>query len=937
MKTRRSRSVACPPSAAVPRGLAPRRPARLLAILAAAALLGACSRTDQLEAARASLAKGDEAAALVSLRFAAQESPKSVPVRLLLAQVLERRHDSAGAAEQLRKALENGAKADELMPRIALLMLDRGEMEAVVRQYKDQRLDDAQADASLRGAVALALLALKREAPARQQIEEAADVPTVRLARSQMLVNAGRAKEALAALQLDAPGSAPPWWVLRAARRIANAAGEAALSLELMRRAHEAVPWHLGVLGEYGEALVTAGRVDEAEKVRAQLARTAPQFFWTHYLNALLYLRAGRVDEAHAAALTVLKTSPEHVGSTLLAASAELRRGDVAVAEKRLTALVQRQPESVPALRLLAQAQERLGRGEDARATVQRGLNLLPGDAELLLVRARLEVAAGQHKAAAQSFAEVARQHPDDAQVLLSLAQARAAGGDRAGAREVMDRLQAMVGDGAFGARVVEAALALGERERAQRLAQELVTRFPKDPQARLALAAVHSLQGDAATAWRETLAVLDDNPNHGGALMALAALARTAPQRQELLARHDKAMQAGGGGPQQVLDYAALLRFQGSAGPTPLTALEHGAKLYPSAPSVLRALVDEQLRSGDSERAIASAQRAAAVANAPAAMRELLATTYARVGKREQATEELRKLVNEFPQRTDWMLALAQLEAEGGRNTEAVSLLRRVVSERPDDAGAFRMLALLSARTNVEEGLSVARQFGARPEFAAAALLLAGDVQLEAGNAAAALEQYRAATKAGAEPLASVRSIEARERNGQQAVAEQELALLLRSYPDDPTVLGFASQRALRLGAAAKAVEYLQRIARKVPNDPVILNDLAWAQLAAGQPEALTNARRALAALPNSPQVLHTMGMVLAGNGQAKEAIAALRAASNLAPTKAMPRLNLAQQLAASGDKSGASSALRGLDETQLGSKDKDALRQLKSQLGVG
>lgn len=909
----------------------------VLTVLTAAVLLGACTRTDPLAAARASLAKGDDAAALVSLRFAAQESPQSVPVRLLLAQVLEQRYDLAGAAEHLRKAIEGGAKADELAPRIALLMLDRGEMEAVVRQYKDQRLDDAKADASLRGAVALALLALKREAQARQQIEEAAAVPTVRLARAQMLVGAGRAKEALAALELDAPGDTPAWWTLRAARRIANAAGEPALSLELMRRAREAVPWHLGVQGEYGEALVSAGRFDEAEQVRVQLARSAPQFYWTHYLGALLHNRAGRLDEAHAAALAVLKASPEHAGAALLAASAELRRGDVAVAEQRLASLVQRQPDYVAALRLLAQAQQRLGRGPDARATVQRGLNLLPGDAELLLVRARLEMAAGQPKAAAQSFAEVARQHPQDAEVLLLLVQARAAAGERAGAREVMDRLQSMIGDGALGARVVEAAIALGDADRARRLAQELVTRFPKDAQARLAVAATRSLQGDAAGAWRDTLAVLDDTPRHGGALIALASMARSAAQRQELLARHDKAMQAGGGGPQQVLDYAALLRFEGGAGPTPLAALEHGAKLYPGAIGVLRALVDEQLRSGDTARAIATAQGAAAVANSPPAMRELLATTYARIGKREQAAEGLRKLVQEFPQRTDWTLALARLEAEGGRNAEAVSLLRRVVAERPDDATAFRMLALLSARTRVDEGLSVARQFGARPEFAAAALLLAGDVELEAGNPAAALAQFRAAAKAGAEPLANLRSVEALDRNGQQAVAEQELALLLRSQPDHPTVLGFAAQRAQRLGAPAKAVDYLQRIARKAPNDPVILNDLAWAQLAAGRPEALANARRALAALPNNPQVLHTMGMVLAGNGQPKEAIAALRAASNLVPTQALPRLNLAQQLAASGDKVGAGAALRGLDETQLGSKDKDALRELQSRLGAG
>lgn len=908
--------------------------AGMLPLLLAVALLTACESKDQVAAARASMAKGDYAAAIVSLRFAAQQSPQSVPVRLLLAEALERRHDIAGAAEQLRKAVENGGKTDELLPRIALLMLDRQEAEALVRDYKDRRLDDAQADASLRGAVALALLQLKREPAARQQLAEAAAVPTVRLAQAQMLVNAGRAKDALALLELERTDVAPPWWLLRAARRIAVAAGEPALSLDLMRRAHEAVPWNLGVLGEYGEVLISVGRFDEAEKVREQLARTAPQSYWTHYLGALLFSRVGRVDEAHVQALAVLKGAPEHTGATLIAASTELQRADVKMAEQRLSGLVQRQPELVPALRLLAQARLRLGRGDEALETVQRGLRLLPGDPELLLVRGRVEMGARQFKAAAETFAEVAARHPEDVELQLLLAQARTAQGDRAGAGEVIDRLQPKIADGAFGARVVQSAIDLGDRARAQRLAQDLAMRFPSDAQARLAQAATQVLQGDMASAWKQTLAVLDDKPAHGGALMALASMARTPQQRAELLARHDKALQAGGGGPQQVLDYATLLRLDAGATLTPLAVLERGAKLYPTSPGVLRALVEEVLRSGDTARAIGVAQGGAAVANAPVAMREILAETYARVGKREQAAEALRKLVAEFAQRADWTLELAQLEAQAGRTTEAVSLLRRVVSERPDDAGAYRLLALQSARNNVEEGLSVARQLGTRPGFEAAALLLAGDVQIQAGQPVAALEQYRAATKAGAQPAGNLRSLDALDRNGRQAVADQELARLLQTFPEHASVLGYAAARAQRQGAPAKAVEYLQRIARKAPHDPVLLNDLAWAQLAAGQPEALANARKAVMALPNNANVLHTWGMALARSGKSQEAIAALQAAANLAPSKALPKLNLAQVMAEAGNKTGAAAALRGLDEEQLGAKDKDELRRLQEAL---
>lgn len=87
---------------------------------------------------------------------------------------------------------------------------------------------------------------------------------------------------------------------------------------------------------------------------------------------------------------------------------------------------------------------------------------------------------------------------------------------------------------------------------------------------------------------------------------------------------------------------------------------------------------------------------------------------------------------------------------------------------------------------------------------------------------------------------------------------------------------------------------------------------------------------------LPNNPLVLHTLGMALARAGQPKEAVHALRAAANLAPQAALPRLHLAQQLVASGDKVAATQALRSVDASQLSAADKNSLGKLKADLGM-
>ena len=87
---------------------------------------------------------------------------------------------------------------------------------------------------------------------------------------------------------------------------------------------------------------------------------------------------------------------------------------------------------------------------------------------------------------------------------------------------------------------------------------------------------------------------------------------------------------------------------------------------------------------------------------------------------------------------------------------------------------------------------------------------------------------------------------------------------------------------------------------------------------------------------MPDQPKVLHTLGMALAKAGKAEEATEWLRAAANLAPQSQVPRLNLAQHQAASGDKIGAAQTLRSVTGEGLSTAEKESLGKLKAELGV-
>ena len=898
-------------------------------------LLAACQR-DPMELGQEYMRKGSYPEAIIEFKNAVQAKPDAVNERLALADAQEHIHDLAGAEQQLRKALAAGGDENILVPRIALIMLDLSDLDKLTRDFKDKHLVSKVADSSLWGAVALAFIGLKRIPQSAAQLEGVLPTPTVVLAQAQLQYAEGRPADALKLLEPVTASSDAPWWVMRAASRIASASGDPVKAENAIKRARDSVPWHRGVVGEYGEALIANKKFDEATAVRDQLRKIAPNYFWTNYLDALLLARQGRTEESHAAALRVLSVSPDHFPSVLIASSAEIQKGDLLLADKRLQALLKQNPNSLPALRLFAQSQFKGGKLKDLDYLIRRGLTLAPDDAQLLSLRAELEAATGQHKQALATLAKVRVVLPDDANVLLRIAEMQAAGGDMVAASKLLDAATSVAKqDAVLRGRIVGAALRMRDVPHARRLADEGVNALPDDPQIQLTLAAVLSAQGDQKSAWQTTLSVLDKKPAISMALAALSAMAKTPEEIQEVMARHVKAIDAQASDPRIYLDYVRLVRVSKKAKDTPLAILEKGLSTLPQAVAIRAALVDEYLLTGAQDKAVSTAESGAAMSNAPALAMELMAATYERVGKSSQAMESYRKLVANYPQRSDFQLKLADLEAGANRKAEASTLLRGLISERPFELPAYLALVKLTVKDKPEEALSIARQMGQREELAGAAILMEGDILLENGQPDEALKQYAKAVKAGMTPAGLLREVKVLDTTGRNNDADREIDVIMRKFPSDSSVISFAAQRALTAGKAPIAVDLLKKLAVAFPNNPVLLNDLAWAQTQAGQAnDAVPNAMKAVAALPHNANVFDTLGVALALAGKREAAIAALRTACNLAPVSAGPHLHLAEQLFEAGDKAGAHASIRNIDAKSLDSVSADRFNKLKASL---
>lgn len=898
-------------------------------------LLGGCG-SDSMKSGVDYMAKGDYGSAVIEFKNAVQAEPDSVAARLALADALEHSYDPANAEQHLRKAVERGGDANQLLPRIATLMLDRNELEAIVREFKDRSLSVPEAQSNLRAIVAIAYISQRRVALAETQLQGATvSTPAVRLAKAQLLLSGGQAQQALAELNALPPDAVASWWILRALSRVQNAVGNPVRALQAIAKAHEVAPWHWGVMGEYAEALIASDRFEEAVVLRNQLAKVAPNYFWTHYLNAVVLAREGRSEDSHAAALRVLAVSPDHLPAVLLAASAELQKGDIQMADSRLRKALKQNPYSIPALQMQATTQLQLGKTKEAIETIRHGLSVAPDDSRLLSLKADTEIKNGDPTKAVATLERLVLVHPKHASSLLRLSELKAMKGEKSAAAALLDRaVEVGQDDPLVRDQIISVAMRMGDTARVRQLAERAIKSRPQDPQSYLVQAVALGYQKDMAGAWRATLSALDIKPGFDAALMALARMAKDPAQRQELHARFDKAIASKTSTAQTYLSFASLLRAEENTKQGIIPLLEKGVAAYPASTALRERLVEELLRAGNVDAALSVAQTGAAVNSAPAAAMALLANTYERIGKTELAAETYRKLVSAYPQRADWRIKLAELEAGADGKVQATTLLRGLIAERPFDSTAYIALAKLAARDNPAEALSIARELGEREPQKLTAMLLEGDVLALSGKHDEALKQFSKAAKAGVVPAAMLRIVGLLDRTGRGGAADEELANILRKFPDDSMVLGYAAQRALAQGKAGKAVEWQQKIAAKNPRNPVVLNDLAWAQLQAKMPQAIDTAKKAAQMMPDDPRVLDTLGMAQALAGQRSEAIASLQTAINLWPVAALPRLHLAEQLLAAGDRKAAVAVLTPIDGKQLAKSDQAMLAQLNKSL---
>jgi len=902
-----------------------KRAVRLVAAASAVVLVGACGDSPEkmVASARDYIAKGDSAAAIIQLKNALQAAPDNGEARLLLGKASLETRDFAAAEKELRRALELNQPADTVLPLLALAMTELGQHEALVKDFGDRKLTEPQAQATFQTALGDAYLRRNDRAEAGRAYAAAlsakADYGPAQLGQATLAALDGKYDDALA--QVDR--------IIAASPKLARAygfksdlllvKGDRAGSRKALEAAIESdtnfLPARLSLIS----MLTDDGEYDAAAKLLDDTRKLAKGDLRLNYLDASLAFRRGDMTRAREQVQQVLKYMPEHVPSLVLAGAIDLREKQSTAAEINLRKAVSRAPNHAGARQLLVQTYLRMGQPAKAKDTLQPLVEKgMPANPQLLLLAGETYLANGDAKAASayyQAASNAGQSQGVAAKTRLGQI-ALATGRSEEGFKELEAASELDAGQYQADLAIIAGHLRRNEIDKAMAAVQSLEKKQPKNPLTFQMYGLVHLAKRDVPAARRNFDKALELQPNYLPAAYNLAML-DLADKRPEDARKRYEAMIAKDDKNDQLYLALADLQARTQADPKAIgETLQRAVSANPQSVPARLALIEFHLRSKDTKAALTAAQSAvAALPNDPRIL-EASGVALEAAGETNQAIETYNKLAALQPQSPQPLLRLAGLYVRQKDMNKAIDALRRAQKLAPNARDLVPQLAQVYLAANrPDDALKEARELQkSEPKFAGG-YALEGDILMSQKKFAQAEKPYREALKL--EPKADAVAIRLHRTLAEGGKAGEAEAFAKSWIAENPKSLAmrlYLGERELGAKNLKAAAAHYQAVIAIDGNNAIALNNLAWIGGELNDPKALGYAERALKLAPNSAAILDTYGTLLIKKGETGKGLEYMGRAAKAASNRYDIRLNYAKALAGAGKKDDARKELEAL-----------------------
>lgn len=883
------------------------------------ALLTGCfdkSAEQYLAAARADMAKNDNAAAVIQLKNALQANPSLAEARVLLGEALLKGGDARSALIELGKAKELGLADDRIVPLIAQAMLGQGQFAKVISDFSEAKLTSSTAMADLHASLATAYSAAGNAEKARELANAAvaADPNDQRaqLIRIRLVAAASGLAEGLAAadaLLAKSPKSADAWEIKGDLLRLQGKPDEAmtayrsALALD---KAH--VLAHAGVLS----LLLVKNDLNGADEQLAAMRKALPKNPATQLYGATVAMERGDLKKANEEIDRVLKAAPEDPRALQLAGMIKARRGALLEADRYLAKVVTAAPTNVNARILLAQTQLRQGDAARCLATLQPILaDGAPHPAAMGLA-ADAYLQQGDAKQAEEYFAKIASSDPSDVRAHIAVALANIGKGRKE--QGVADLRKIVSGDAGISADLALLNLHMSDKD-FQAASRDIDGIEKKTPakavpfnlRGRLELSA-----GNVSGARQAFESALKVDPNFYSATAALAALDIG---DKNYTAAADRFQKVLNGNPNDLSANMGLIAVREQAGASKTELADLLTKLIAKVPGEAAprlTLVNIYMQDRAYKEALVVAQEGVAALPENPEMWAAVGRVQNLSGSFDLAVSAFNKQIALRPNAPQSYMPLAELYASRGDRSSAAKMLNRALTLQPNFKQAqVALVALSVAKKDFKEAGRVIQVMQTQYPNDSTGAELWGDIEAGQKHWQGAVASYRGALSKGASPEIAVKIARALVAAGDLASLKKFEVEWTAAHPGDLLFRYFLGDRAMQQqdwGAAE--VHYLAAL-KAAPNNAGILNNLAWIKFKSNKPDALEFAEKARKIAPREPAFMDTLAQIYAGSGRVDKAAELQKQAVESAPGNASYRLSLARYYIGLGQKDAARAEL--------------------------
>ena len=882
--------------------------------MALALLVAGCSAGDDPQAlvakASSSLAANDVNAAIIQAKSALQANADLPAARQLLGVALLRTGDGAGAEAELRRALALGQPIEDVAAPLAQALLLQGQYRPLIAEFADLGLKSAAAMASLKTSLAAAH-ALDGETEAAQAalatalLADPTYTPALLL---QARLKAAGGDEAGALALLDSivartPGNHEAWQFK--AELLGRHKDQADAALAAYRKAQEAKPGLIaGQLGALN-LLVKKGDLKAAAAQLDALKAQHPNDPRTRYFETLLAFERMDFDAAEKLAAQLLTLAPNDPRNLQLAGNIALQRNDLVPAQQLLERVMQSAPNSRLGRQLLVTTYLRSGQTTKAVAALQPMLAGGEPDADTSTLAGDVYRRAGELPKSRAYFARAAKLAPNSARARTSLALADLANGQREQALDSLQEVSASSNDITADLALFATHLLRKDFAAAHKAIDAIEKKMPGKPEAARLHGRTLMVEGDLAGARKSYQRALTIDANYFPAVEALASIDMIEGKPQDARQRIEAVLDKN---PTHLTALLALARQRQLTGaPTDEVAavLERTVAAAPASVQTHMLLIDLQMRAKDYAKALAAARAGVAANPSSTLLLEALGRAQLASGDPLQALASYGKSAVLQPLSVTPHMLAAQAHLAGKNMTAAAASLRKALALRPD---------LLAAQTLLMDIATDGKDFAAARELAktvqkqrpreAIGYLLEADQALRQKRADDAVVVLREGLKLAPAAALATKLHTALGATGKADEAQRFAASWTKDHPKDAVFQLYLGDIAAARGDMAGAEKRYAGVTQSNPDNPIAFNNLAWVSGQLGRATAIGHAEKALSLAPQYGEAMDTLAMLLSAKGDYAEALAWENKALALQPDNGRLKLNLAKIHARGGHK---------------------------------